>query len=261
MKHVFSYSSSGVCVVVYATQQFASPRDKLKPGHFRIYCYYFVIVIYLTVTAVSHLFVNQQLAFEKLSDTEPECLYGSEDTGMGLSLTDILIPLYSFLGANGFLQLQIGEVSINVMAATVCVRAHLVPLCCHLSVQPLSRLWLFYHSRHEFLSLWSPFKLSKGAQCYRCTCACRSHTAPVLSWLLGDTYVSTKLIRAALQLKHKNCVVHTYLKPISGRQPPPSMAAPRHVAAFAPDICHSELSYLTCESLASHCRGLAKTAA
>lgn len=45
-----------------------------------------------------------------------------------------LVPLYSFLGANGFLWLWIGEVSIKVMAATVCVRAHLVPLYCQLSV-------------------------------------------------------------------------------------------------------------------------------
>lgn len=58
MKHVFSYSPSGVCVGVYATQQFASLRDKLKPGHFRICWYYCVIVIYLTVTAVSYLFIN-----------------------------------------------------------------------------------------------------------------------------------------------------------------------------------------------------------
>lgn len=63
----------------------------------------------------------------------------------------------------------------------------------------------------------------------------------------------------------QNSVLHTYLKHIAAHRAwqaaAPSTAALHHTAAFTPDICHPELSYLTWVSLASRCEALAKTAA
>lgn len=155
------------------------------------------------------------------------------------------------------------EVRMKVTVTTGCVRAYLVPLHCQLSVYPLV-IWHFYHSGHEFLSLWSPFKLSKGAQFYGCKCASRSHIAPALSLVLADTFHmwahngseqprnwSTEPSVSHIPRAHRRLAASLLLPCQSHIMQLPTLLTP----------AIQKLSYLTCVSLASHCRVLAKSTA
>lgn len=128
------------------------------------------------------------------------------------------------------------------MVASEYVRAHLAPTYCQLSVQPLV-IWHFYRSRYEFLSLWSPFKFSKGAQ-WMHMCLSVSHRSSFISGTCRHIpCVSTKQVGAAPQPKHR---IQRFTHPSNtsllrglASQPAPSMSAARHAAAD--DTCHSKV--------------------
>lgn len=105
-------------------------------------------------------------------------------------------------------------------------------------------VWHFYHSRHEFLSRWSPFKLPKGAQCCGCTCAFQSHIAPALSLVLADTFSI-----CARSGSEQTCswstfsVSHISLAHRCSEVLAASLLLPcqSQTAAYAADTCHSEI--------------------